>query len=116
MLQTRTDITTNGLLTLDFPTLEKDETVRRSGIFSTDPRTVALSSAVLQHERITVNPNILSGEPHVRGTRLPIAVILDGLAEGLTPDELIKHYPRLTLEDIRAALEYAAAMALWSEE
>ena len=116
MPQNRTGVTTNGLATLDFTTPERNEIVRDWGTFLTDPRTVALSSAVLQRERIAVDPKILSGEPHVRGTRIPIAVILDGLAEGLTPDELIKHYPRLTLEDIRAALEYAAAMALWQGE
>lgn len=71
---------------------------------------------MVQHERIVVNPNILGGEPHIRGTRIPIAVILDGLTEGLTPEELIEHYPRLILEDIRAALEYAAANALSPQE
>jgi uncharacterized protein (DUF433 family) len=111
MPQNTTGVTTNGLATLDIS--KRNETERHWGTFLTDPRTVALSSAVLQHERITVDPNILSGEPHVRGTRIPIAVIMDGLAEGLTPEQLMEHYPRLTLEDIRAALEYAAAMALW---
>ena len=113
MPQNRTGVTTNGLAALDLATSGRDKTVHHWGMFLNDPRTVALSSAVLQRERIVVDPNILSGKPHVRGTRIPIAVILDGLVEGLTPEELIKHYPRLTLEDIRAALEYAAAMALW---
>lgn len=49
-------------------------------------------------EPILVNPNILGGEPYIQGTRIPTAVILDGLAEGLTFDELSEHYPRLTKE------------------
>ena len=108
---------TTGVTTaIDITLPEKNETGRPWGTFMTDPRTVALSSAVLQHERIAVDPNILGGEPYVRGTRIPVAVILDGFVEGLTPEELMEHYPRLTIEDIRAALKYAAAMALWPRE
>jgi uncharacterized protein (DUF433 family) len=91
---------------------ERNESAAFSGNFLPDPGTIALSSAVTQHERIAKDANVLSGEPYVRGTRIPVAAIMDGLAEGLTPEELIEHYPRLTLEDIRAALEYTAAMAL----
>jgi uncharacterized protein (DUF433 family) len=61
--------------------------------------------------RISVDPNICGGKPCIRGTRLPIAVILDGMAEGLTPDQIREHYPHLTEEDIRAALAYAAELA-----
>ncbi len=110
MPQNTTGVTTSGSVTLVIS--ERNETVDHWGEFLHNLRTVALSSAVLQHERIMVDPNILGGEPHVRGTRIPLAVILDGLGEGLTPVELIEHYPRLTLEDIRAASEYAAAMVL----
>lgn len=62
--------------------------------------------------RITVNPEVCSGKPCIRGTRIYIAVILDGLAEGLTPEQLVEHYPQLTLEDIRAALAYAAELSM----
>jgi uncharacterized protein (DUF433 family) len=78
--------------------------------------TVALSSSEIQHERIVANPNILGGEPHIRGTRIPIAVILDGFAEGLTPKELMEHYPSLIYEDIQAALEHTARTTLSSQE
>lgn len=61
--------------------------------------------------RITVDPKICGGKPCVRGTRIYIAIILDGLAEGLTPEQIIDHYPHLTLEDIRAALAYAAELS-----
>jgi uncharacterized protein (DUF433 family) len=62
-------------------------------------------------QRITVDPNVCGGKPCVRGTRIYIAIILDGLAEGLSPDQILDHYPQLTLDDIHAALAYAAALA-----
>ena len=111
MPQSTTPVTTGGLTTVSVTISERNGVAQWGGVLST-VGTVALSSTVLQHERIAVDRNILNGEPHVRGTRIPIAVILDGLDERLTPEELIEHYPRLTLEDIRAALEYAAATSL----
>lgn len=62
-------------------------------------------------KRVTVDPNVCAGKPCIRGTRIYIAIILDALAEGLTPEEIIDHYPQLTLEDIRAALAYAAELS-----
>jgi len=61
--------------------------------------------------RISVDPKVCAGKPCIRGTRIYISIILDGLAEGLTPEEVIDHYPGLTLDDIRAALAYAAELA-----
>jgi uncharacterized protein (DUF433 family) len=61
--------------------------------------------------RVSVDPKICAGKPCIRGTRIYIAIILDGLAEGLTPEELMDHYPQLTADDIRAALAYAAELA-----
>jgi len=61
--------------------------------------------------RISVDPRICGGKPCIRGTRIYIAIILDGLAEGLTPEQIIDHYPQLTIEDIRATLAYAAELA-----
>ena len=61
--------------------------------------------------RVTVNPDVCFGKPCVRGTRIYIAIILDALAEGLTPEEIIDHYPQLTSDDIRAALAYAAELS-----
>jgi len=66
--------------------------------------------------RITVDPGVCGGRPCIRDTRIEIAIILDGLAEGLTIEDIIDHYPQLTREDIRAALAYAAELAhegLW---
>lgn len=61
--------------------------------------------------RVTVNPAVCSGKPCIRGTRIYIAIILDALAEGLTPEEIIDHYPSLQIDDVRAAVAYAAELA-----
>lgn len=57
-------------------------------------------------KRIAVDPNVCAGKPCIRGTRIYIAIILDALAEGLTPEEIIDNYPQLILEDIHAALAH----------
>ena len=61
--------------------------------------------------RITFNPNVCGGRPCIRDTRIEIAIILDGLAEGMTESEIIDHYPQLSIKDIHAALFYAADLA-----
>jgi len=61
--------------------------------------------------RVSVDPNVCGGKPCIRGTRIYIAVILDGLAEGLTPEQMIDHYPQLSLDDIHAALAYGAELS-----
>lgn len=62
-------------------------------------------------KRTTTNPLVCHGAACIAGTRIPVSVILDNLAEGATPEEIIKSYPALSGEDIRAALEYAADLA-----
>ncbi len=59
-------------------------------------------------EWITSNPNILFGKPAIKGTRIPVELILDELAGGMTIEEVIEAYPRLTHEAIYAALAFAA--------
>jgi len=59
-------------------------------------------------ERIEVNPKILVGKPIVKGTRLGVDFILDLLAQGWTMDKIVKNYPQLKKEDIKAVLEYSA--------
>ena len=61
--------------------------------------------------RVTLKPDVCGGRPCIRDSRIEIAVILDGLAEGLTEADIIDHYPQLTVEDIRAALAYAAELS-----
>ncbi|MFN3690888.1 MAG: DUF433 domain-containing protein [Fimbriimonadales bacterium] len=59
-------------------------------------------------ERITCNPDVLAGQPVIRGTRLSVAYILNLLASGMTVEEILQEYEGLTPEDIRACLLFAA--------
>ena len=61
--------------------------------------------------RIEVNPNVMLGKPVIRGTRIPVELVLRKLGEGATEADLLDAYPRLTPEDIGAALAYAADKA-----
>ena len=61
--------------------------------------------------RVRVDPEICAGRPYICGTRIYIAIILDALMEGLTPMEIIDHYPALDHDDIRAAVAYARQLA-----
>jgi uncharacterized protein (DUF433 family) len=58
--------------------------------------------------RIEINPAIMLGKPVIRGTRIPVELILRKLAEGASEADLLDAYPRLAREDIQAALAYAA--------
>ena len=62
-------------------------------------------------EHITVNPLVMHGKACVRGTRIPVAIVLANLADGLSPEEIIRSYPSLTHEAIQATLAYAAELA-----
>lgn len=57
---------------------------------------------------ISYNPEVLSGKPHIVGTRISIEFILELVASGATKDDLLKAYPQLTAEAIEEALRYAA--------
>ena len=60
-------------------------------------------------DRITIDPDVLVGKPVVKGTRLAVEFVVDLLAQGWSEDEVLKNYPRLTRDDIRACLQYAGA-------
>ena len=62
-------------------------------------------------ERIVVEPGLMLGQPCIRGTRLPVYVIVEAIAAGASPEELLEEYPFLSAEDIKAALAYAARLA-----
>lgn len=62
-------------------------------------------------KRVVTEPNVCGGEPCIRGTRIHVAVILDSLAEGLSPAEVVEHFPPLTDQDVRAAVSYADELA-----
>jgi uncharacterized protein (DUF433 family) len=60
--------------------------------------------------RITRDPNICHGKPVIRGLRYPVSTVLELLASGMTPEEILHDYPDLELDDLRAALLYAARL------
>lgn len=59
-------------------------------------------------ERITIDPQQCGGRPCVRGMRIRVADVLDLLANGLTPEQVIEELPDLELEDVQACLRYAS--------
>ena len=59
-------------------------------------------------DRIVIALDLHHGDPCIKGTRIPVAVIVGSLADGMTPEEIREAYPQLTDEDIQAALAYAA--------
>ena len=59
-------------------------------------------------DQIEINPEIMLGKPVIRGTRIPVELVLRKLAEGATEADLLDAYPTLTQDGIKAALEYAA--------
>jgi uncharacterized protein (DUF433 family) len=59
-------------------------------------------------DRIEIDPEIMLGKPVIRGTRVTVELILRKLSEGATEADLLEAYPRLTRQDIHAAMRYAA--------
>ncbi len=59
-------------------------------------------------DRIETDPKVMLGKPVIRGTRLPVELLLRKLGDGASEEDLLDAYPRLTREDIRAAMAYAA--------
>jgi uncharacterized protein (DUF433 family) len=71
--------------------------------------TVPTRQALL--DRIHVDPAICHGKACIRGTRIPVSVVLANLADGMTTAEICAEYPSLRSEDVQAALAYAAELA-----
>ena len=61
-----------------------------------------------RHERIEINPQIMTGKPVIRGTRITVEHVLRKLGGGMTPEQILEDHPHLTLEDIRATEVFAA--------
>jgi uncharacterized protein (DUF433 family) len=59
-------------------------------------------------DRISIDPEVLSGKPVIKGTRIPVYLIIQLLANGLIEKEILKQYPSLKKQDIKAALVYAS--------
>ena len=62
-------------------------------------------------ERVSADPEVCHGKACIKGTRIMVSVILDNLAAGVSPEEILKNYPTLSSEDIQAAIAYAAELA-----
>jgi uncharacterized protein (DUF433 family) len=60
------------------------------------------------HDRIELNPKVMLGKPVIRGTRIPVELIVRKLSEGANEKALLEAYPKLTADDVHAALRYAA--------
>ncbi len=69
---------------------------------------IAKKCIVKVADRVELNPKIMMGKPVIRGTRIPVELILRRLSEGASERELLDAYPQLQKEDIKAALAYAA--------
>jgi uncharacterized protein (DUF433 family) len=63
---------------------------------------------MLETNRIEVDPQVMMGKPVIRGTRIPVELLLRKLGEGASYQDLLDAYPRLTQDDILAAMRYAA--------
>ena len=61
-------------------------------------------------KRIVINPKIMVGKPVIKGTRITVEVILRKLAQNIDTKEILEDYPRLTKEDIQAAIMYAESL------
>lgn len=59
-------------------------------------------------ERIAIDPKVMVGKPVIRGTRIPVELVVRMVGQGISYEEILADYPRLTLEDIHAALLFAA--------
>jgi len=71
-------------------------------------KTAKVSKRSRKQPKIIRDPQILGGKPVIAGTRIPVRLIFDHLAEGYMPEEIILEYPMLTRADIQAAMRYAS--------
>lgn len=62
-------------------------------------------------QRISADPQVCGGKVCITGTRIPVSVVLDNLAEGESHDSILASYPSLKREDLLAAMHYAAELA-----
>ncbi|MGH3873642.1 MAG: DUF433 domain-containing protein [Pseudonocardiaceae bacterium] len=60
-------------------------------------------------QRIVADHRVMAGVPCIRGTRVPVATLIGLVSEGLTTGEILVDYPQLTVDDVREALQFAAA-------
>ena len=63
------------------------------------------------HPRVSISPAIMGGSPCIKGTRIPVYVVLDNLEAGHSFEEILKHYPTLAREDVQAAVRFGSHLA-----
>ncbi|QKT06087.1 DUF433 domain-containing protein [Gordonia sp. X0973] len=63
----------------------------------------------MAEERVVADHRVMGGVPCIAGTRVPVATVVGLVAQGRTANEIVADYPQLTLDDVRAALEFAAS-------
>ena len=61
-------------------------------------------------ERVVVDPKILAGKPVIRGTRIPVYLVVELMAAGTNVNDVVKEYPELQEDDVKAALLYASRL------
>ena len=69
---------------------------------------ISLHEQDMSHARIEINPAVMDGKPVIRGTRVPVEMILRKLGAGMRPEAILSDHPRLTEDDIHAAQAFAA--------
>ena len=74
-------------------------------------RYVCTMDTIDWRDYISVDPNVCHGKACIKGTRVMVSVVLDNLADGISPEEIVRSYPSLTIEAVRAAIAYAAELA-----
>ena len=65
---------------------------------------------MVEEKRVVIDEKILGGKPVIRGTRIPVYLIVELVANGLSIKDILKEYPELSEEDVKAALRYAASL------
>jgi uncharacterized protein (DUF433 family) len=71
---------------------------------------MASEPAIFLDGRITIDPNVCNGKPTIRGKRIAAQTVLEFLGAGETTEEILRQYPSLDLDDIRACLQFAALL------
>ena len=66
----------------------------------------------IYENRIVREPGVCGGESIIKGTRVRVKIVLDNLAEGHTPEEIVNSYPTLSIEDVRAVIAFAASSVI----
>ena len=64
-----------------------------------------------EFKRITFDPGVMGGQACIRGMRIPVSLVVNLVANGMSADDIIKEYPNLEPEDIKEALRYASWLA-----